>query len=302
MASLILRPRRLLLGLFLGGLLLALSVAPAPAQTPAANAAPLDLQVDYKFTAIGLKMGELRLRAHIAEGRYWATSYLRTGGLAELFFKSRYNVIAVGRVTPGASILPSRYDSDFTGKKSSKLVSLVFDGTGLPQATAAQPTYGQLLTLWPVSDDAKRGSVDPMSAWIHFLTRITVADGKPCGTAIPVFDGRRRYDLDLDYRGTETVRIKKGKIYKGPAHRCAFLYKRIEGFKEKEMGEDALPIPPLEAWIAPMTTPQGAPILVPLRVEADAPLGKVKLKIQRLTFSPARDTLLFTGQARDSTG
>lgn len=265
--------------------------SPALADKPTA---PIDMTVEYKFTLLGISIGGVRLEAKVKDGRYMAISNLRTGGLADFLFKSRYVVLGLGRISDEGAVLPSRYDSDYVGRNSFKRVNMIFDDAGIPNPVAADPTYGVLLIKYPVGPEEKRGSVDPVSAWIHFLTGVSASEEQPCGQAIPVFDGRRRYDLEISYRKDEKVRIGGGKIYNGPSHRCNFLYKPVAGFKPKQMDEDTLPIPPIEAWIAPMTTPSGEKVLIPVKVQADAPVGKIKFKLLEINFDPVKDELLFS--------
>ncbi len=257
-----------------------------------AQAATGNLTVNYDFNAGGLNVGSAKLTATLKDGRYVATSRMRTAGLAEVFFKSRYVVLSTGEVKDngsGLEVLPSRYDSDFTGANTTKLATMIYDETGLPSPVAADPPYGKTQLKYPVSDDEQRASIDPMSAWIHMIMGASADDGAPCNRKIPIFDGRRRYDLEYELIGEETLKIRNGKIYDGPAHRCNMLYKPVEGFKPDEDDDDALPIPPLQVWVARMGKPGGPNFYVPMKLLAETPIGNVVMIADEVDFGPVRD-------------
>ncbi|MGF1454896.1 MAG: DUF3108 domain-containing protein [Alphaproteobacteria bacterium] len=267
---------------------------PANVALPPPPVIPTDFTAVYKFTALGLKLGEARLEVKVERNsRYQVHSRMKTGGLAAIFFQSRYVVVGLGRIEDTGAILPSRYDSRFVGSDSAKLVSLIYGRDGLPMPAAADPPYGERILKQPVTVEQKRGTVDPMGAWVHFMTGVSVSDTDPCGTVIPVFDGRRRYDFRLEYKGQENVKVRGGDVYKGKAYRCAFVYTPVAGYKAEQLEKDAVPVPPLEAWVIPLKTPQGRTLLVPSRVEAKAPIGKLKLKLLRVGFAPVEDEVLF---------
>ncbi len=279
-------------------LILALAGGPAHAE------ATRHLTVSYDFNAGGLNVGEAKLTATIDGDQYVATSKMKTAGLAEVFFKSRYMVLGTGRLGDAApdadvralgAVRPSRYDSEFEGLDTTKLVTLLYDQSGLPGPVAADPPYGKTQLKYPVSEAEQRASVDPMSAWIHMITGASATADAPCGQTVPIFDGRRRYDLDFELVGEEPLTVKRGKTrYDGPAFRCRMIYRPVEGFKQDDEDDgDALPIPPLEVWVVEMAgddAPAGAePFRVPIKLLAATPIGSVVMIADDIDFSPITD-------------
>ncbi len=255
------------------------------------------LTVDYRFKVLAFGVGEARLQARVDGDVYWTSSKMRTAGLAEVLFKSRYRVVAMGRLGEGDDarpvIIPSRYDSDFEGRSSRKLVSLVFDENGLPGPVAADPPYGKRQLKFPVPLEDQKGTVDPMSSWIHMIMAASADETSPCGRSIPVFDGRRRYDLDLEFVGTENLKV--GDVFEGKAHHCRMIYRRVGGFDPEDMDDDELPVPPLETWVGAVKAPSGRVFMVPVQVVADAPIGSVKMIPDRISFKEIEDRLLYAG-------
>jgi hypothetical protein len=253
-----------------------------PAYDITAANAPRDLKgareitLSYRFSVGGIGVGHTRMTALVTRDGYVLRSYLRTDGLAEAFFRSRYLVRATGTLDEAGRVTPRSYHSDFIGGRSSQVVMIEYeDGKAGP--VYSDPAYGVRLTENPVIDTHRRDSVDPLSAMMFVLTGATAAAEKPCGAAVPVFDGRRRYNLEFEYQRTERVRIRGGRVHDGQAHRCHLLYRRIAGFKDDgERDEDELPVPPLDVWVAEYKGGiNGAPWRVPLRALASTPIGPV---------------------------
>ncbi len=273
---------------FLSLLCLGLTAASARAEDPRY------LTVHYAFNAGGLSVGKARLTAVVQDGRYVATSRMRTAGLADVLFKSRYDILATGTVETGATasaVRPSRYDSDFEGSSGSKLVTLVYDNTGLPMPVVADPPYGKTQLKYPVPESDQRAAVDPMSAWVHQIVGIALSEAQPCGQVIPIYDGRRRYNLNYEFLAEETLTVTRGDMdYEGPAVRCGMVYEPVSGFKADQMdANDGLPIPPLQLWLAEMGPEGAAPFHVPLRLIAETPIGSVVMIAERVDFEPITD-------------
>ena len=245
------------------------------------RAAPETLDVAYDLYLGGFQLGKAEMTADVDAASYSAHSTMRTAGVADALFKSRYVVHSSG-IIDGGRVTPLSYDSEFRGrKKKYQLVKLAYEGLD-PGPTWSDPEYGDRLTLWPVSPGEKRGTVDPLSAILFILLGSSVEEDAPCGGVVPIFDGRRRYNLELSHLGEESITVRRGKVHKGPALHCDMQYRRIAGFKGGQ-DDDALPIPPLKAWIARR---HGGRYLVPVRVTAETPFGDVVLILNRFRVSP----------------
>ncbi len=270
------------------------NAGPANVALPPPPVVPANVTAVYKFTFLGLKLGEARLEVKVEENRrYQVQTSMNTGGLASVFFKSDYTVMGLGKIDDTGAILPSRYDSQFIGRDKKTLVSLIYDPDGLPMPAAVDPPYGERILKQPVSLEQKRNTVDPMGAWVHMMTGVSVIRDQPCGTSVPIFDGRRRYNFELKLLGEKRIKVGGGKIYKGKAYYCSFIYKPVAGYKESQLAEDAVPVPPMKVWIIPLKTPTGRTLLVPARVDAEAPVGTLRLRLLRAGFAPIEDRLLF---------
>src|SRR5690242_19440790 len=72
----------------------------------------------------------------------------------------------------------------------------------------------------------RKGIVDPLSALlVQVGGAVDVVAAEACRRTLPIFDGRRRFDLALSFRRIERVKSAKG--YAGPAEECAVAFKAV---------------------------------------------------------------------------
>lgn len=243
------------------------------------------LFVRYDFNFGGFSMGGAELHTEFSEDSYEARSQLTTDGLAEAFFRSRYEIVSRGKLD-GRTVKPVRYDSEFRGVKGKyQFVTIDYRPDTWPILTHADPPYGNKLEKRPVPEKLKWNTVDPLSAWAWLVAGSTASDDQPCGKVIPIFDAVRRYDLELEFtesRDDYRLGPSWGKpTYEGKAYHCKMVYRRIAGFKQKKGRDfDELPIPALDLWMAPVGERD---FLVPLRLVAHTEWGDVVLIAKKIS-------------------
>ncbi len=105
-----------------------------------------------------------------------------------------------------------------------------------------------------------------------------------CNSRVPVFDGRRRFDLVYSDDGHETMEPSGVAIYAGDALKCAVKVEPMAGywkknqkkfFSRKVNGEDQ--VVPIEVYIARVGA---ARVEVPVRIESTSPFGPLVLNLQ----------------------
>jgi hypothetical protein len=238
---------------------------------------PGTIGLAYNIAFWSIPFGQTSYDARFSNGSYAASSHFETKGIISLFWQAIIDASSSGRVT-GATLAPNKYDSFYRrGSTRNERVTVTFRNNGV--TTLADPPYDT--TKYPVSDSEKREAVDPMSAVTLVLAAVTSDRTNPCGTVAPVFDGRRRYDIEFAYERDEQVNL--GALYNGTAHLCRLHYKQIAGFKPKILKEGAA-FPPIYGDFAEISA-TGAPnrrYLVPLRLWAHVNWGTVSAQIIRL--------------------
>jgi hypothetical protein len=103
-----------------------------------------------------------------------------------------------------------------------------------------------------------------------------------CNRTIPIYDGRQRYDLVLNYERTEMVKDVKG--YAGPAARCRVDYRPVAGHRPnrkqvKELSENK----EIFVWLAPIA---GTRVLAPLKVNFGTKLGVFTVQATHFLSEP----------------
>jgi hypothetical protein len=255
---------------------LTLLSAPAIAsESPAQN--PASIEIAYSLAFWGIPFGETNYAGHFANGGYSASSHFNTSGIVSVFWQATIDATASGHL--GSHLVsPGEYDSFYRrGSSKNERVKVTFDA---PQVTTfADPPYDT--TKFPVSEAQKREAVDPMSAIALVLTGVKADRVNPCGTVAPVFDGRRRYNVEFTYLKDEPVTL--GKLYAGNAHLCQVHYRQIAGFKPKILKEGAA-FPPIYADfadIAASSAPNGH-YVVAVKVWSHLSWGTVSAELTHL--------------------
>lgn len=218
-----------------------LAAALLAATVPLSGAAPLappEVALRYRSDWGGLHTADMVLTAQKAPGAYDLRLHIRTRGAVGWLFG--LDLVAESGGRGDESLEPLRYQYHALSPENENLVALRFDpDTGLGhRVTARKRTLpdGQ----WaadrpdeaPLAAALRTGVFDPLSAFLAFgeETRRAVAAGQT-GFAVPVFDGRRRFDLAATI-GTATP---AGTI------RLRMTVKPVAGFKKRhlDMWQDA---------------------------------------------------------------
>lgn len=186
------------------------------------------LKVSYGLAFWDIPFGSTNFSDTLTKNSYSAKADFETGGVIGFFWKSLIDATVVGNLD-GGSVSPWIYDSYATHRdKPLQRVKLTFENNNT--VTLADPPFNT--TKYPVTTAQKRGAVDPMSALISILLGTKVDQADPCGTGARIFDGRRRYDVQLTYLRDESVALRSWH-YQGIAHLCRIHFVPIAGYPQK---------------------------------------------------------------------
>jgi hypothetical protein len=128
----------------------------------------------------------------------------------------------------------------------------------------------------PVTPAQTANTVDALSAAVE-ISRMLAETGH-CDRTIAVFDGRRRYDMQISDRGEQMIKPSRYSLFAGPAHACYSKIRRIAGY-----ALDAPKKPPRDDgtfWLTQFT-PDGPP--VPVRMEFDGNWGTSVVHLVEVT-------------------
>ncbi len=241
------------------------------------------LSLGYNVYLGGLHILAFDIDIALNRAEYSISAAGATKGVVGVFYKWSARFDSNGRLSR-AGFRPARYDAVTKRRGKVKSRRLLFDGEGKysverdppRKKTRKKNRKKKRKNLPPV---LPRDTVDPLTAVLE-VTHSVLEEGA-CARTIPVFDGKRRYNLVLKYEGPDTVEPSHLSIFKGSAVRCRFTIERISGFKKRrghhsywEESEES----PVAVWVA--TLADGAPP-VPVRFEGELKLGGLVIHLAR---------------------
>ena len=236
------------------------------------SAAPSSqLQMAMTIYAAGITVGKVDMDATIREGKYHVVSNLTTSGVVNAFWQSEIQATSSGTIGD-KSIEPALYDSFDTNHASKKQeVSLSYEQGNVPRLYA-EPAYKT--RGYEVPPDQQKNTFDPLSAVMFLTSGVALSADNPCAVTAPVFDGRRRYNIELTKIKNTTISMDNG-LYKGHAVVCSVKYRQLAGFKPNIIKQSEK-FPPVEAWVVAFPSAvTGQHYVVPLKVWANTQYGLV---------------------------
>jgi hypothetical protein len=239
------------------------------------------VDAQYEVTLAGIPIGRGSWVVDIADEQYSALAQGKTTGLIAMMSTGEGNGGSQGRVVKG-QLVPSFYSITMvTNKKSEQLKITLAGGNVKEFKIEPEPPFNH--ERIPVTDAHKRGVADPMTG---SLVRVP-GTGDPvspeaCTQGQSVFDGRMRYDLKLEYKRMETIKVEKG--YQGPAVVCTIMFVPIAGYVPNRAAIKYLIAQRnMEVWFAPIL---GTRVLMPFKVVIPTPVGTGVMQATKFTNVP----------------
>lgn len=256
----------------------AVDAPPPPTEPVVQGTGPAStVQLVWQVYLGGFNLGNVGIKSSFAGNSYSAVSRLKTAGVVNSFYEAVIDATSVGAVN-GGGLQPQKYDSNTNNEKTNQKVGLVYSSAGIQ--LFSDPPYNT--ERFPVTEEQKRGTLDPLSGLVFALSGVSQSAAKPCGETVRVFDGRRRYDIELNYVGQDKVKTDGG--YSGPAVKCTVIYKQLAGFKPNLNKGKSIPV--ITTWLAPMESSAGGPVkkfMVPVKIMTDTPYGVALAHARKVT-------------------
>lgn len=245
------------------------------------------IDVAYTIAFWTIPFGHTSFDARFAGNTYHTSSHFETTGFVNAFWGAIIDASSSGQVAPH-TLSPATYDSFYRRSDTKKeRVKINYSANGLP-TIFADPPYK--MNKYPVTDEQKKDALDPLSAVSVMLAGLREDPAKPCSSVIPVFDGRRRYNIELNYVHDEPVKLDNG-LWSGKAHLCQVHYNQIAGFKPKILKEGKA-FPPIYALFAeiPSTGAPSGHYVIAVKVWAQMMLGDVTVTLNKLHVGASEKT------------
>lgn len=186
----------------------------------------------YDFYIGGLSIAEITFNGDVSPLGYSADSTVETRGFLDLIVSGRVNAAAEGYRHTKGHLAPDRYATDYTARDEARTVSIDYSGE-VADVSITPPEPPK-----PYDTDASEhpGALDPVTAAVTMMNPRDPED--LCNRTIPIFDGKRRYDIVL----LPVSRRPEGNnpplpSWDKPMQRCFGVYERIAGFEGKLQNE-----------------------------------------------------------------
>ncbi|HXV22936.1 MAG TPA: DUF3108 domain-containing protein [Alphaproteobacteria bacterium] len=204
------------------------------------------------------------------EGSYRADIVGRAGGYAGQVYDWSFTARSEG-LAQGRALSPRRFSGENLSALDRRPVQIAYAADGTP-APRFDPPRAEDADLRPRPTQAK-GTLDPASAIVALVR--TIATTGSCAAALPVYDGRRRFDLISRAGGEELVEPLPRSLYGGPAQRCELQLNQLDAGRERLPSQGT-------AWIAEI-----AGARVPVRLELTTALGIITVDLVQATTGPS---------------
>jgi len=264
-------------GLMVGPAFAAPETAP-PALRSAATQAVRALDLSYQVFAGGLHIFDFDVELALRDGAYTIAAQGATKGMVGWIYKWNVKMESEG-IARSDGFRPFRYDTvtDWQGEPKSMRLTFLPRGEYDVARTPPEPVDAEDEEELPKALPAD--VVDPLS--LALVAAQSLAETGRCDQTLPVFDGKRRYNLIIGHLGKGHVEPNRYSIYHGPAVRCRFAMERISGFSKKRryasQWDEEKDAPPV-IWLAKVR--EGFPP-VPVRYEGTIALGNIVIHLTR---------------------
>jgi len=228
--------------------------------------------LSLQLYAGGIPLGKAGISARVQGKEYKATSTLETLGIVSAFWQSKVETSANGTVA-GGTLRPAFYDSFSQYRRAERRQVTLDFADGGPVKVISDPPYPE--TSYKVPEDEQKKALDPLSSVVMLIATAAAEAKSPCTAVAPVFDGRRRYDVSVDFVRKIDIRMDNG-LYSGPGMMCQFHYRQVAGFQQTLI-EQGKKLPPIYVWVAPVRSriEPARKYMMPLRIWAETEYGIV---------------------------
>ncbi len=216
----------------------------------------------YDVYTGGLRAIRFDFEVELADPGYETRVRLQTSGVIGALFNWSLEASSNGDWRDG-EIVPEKYRTANVWRSRERTVAIDYAEDG-ERTVTAEPPYGE--------DDIKRvdpalipGAVDPTTA-VTALVLTSAMDGS-CRPNTAVYDGRRRYDANMEPLPSQELTKSNAAPFEGRVEGCRLTFERIAGFKPDRKRLQDLEV---AIWLADIGVETGQ---VPVRLELSTPWG-----------------------------
>lgn len=236
-------------------------------------AADARLEGRYSISIAGLTIGTAAIVLDVRPDGYVAAGSAKLTGVMRAIATGQGTAAVRGSIV-GGRLVPQSYSMTAESQKKTDEVRMAM-ANGLVRDFSAVPPLEPEPDRVPLTEAHRKGVLDPLSAALFIVPGTgNVLSPEACSRALPIFDGRYRYEVELTFVRIDKVSGAKG--YAGPAVLCTATYRPIAGHRTSRLPTRyALGNDQIRVWLAPIA---GTRALLPYRVTFGTVVGNVVLQ------------------------
>jgi hypothetical protein len=234
------------------------------------------LKAHYTISMTGVPIGQIVWAVAIDDKRYTTSASGKASGVLSVLVNGEGSVVTRGMVVDG-KLAPQDFTSNITDDDGNNELRMNFEGGDVKDLIGRElPQAGRL----PVTEADRRGVADPLTAMLMPAGDDPFASAN-CKRVLPIFDGRRRYNLVLSFGRIDKVTIEHG--YSGIVLVCGVVLRPIAGYRADSMlvkyvgGRRDM-----ELWFAPIA---GTSIVAPIRVLMPTLIGTLEIRADQFAMT-----------------
>lgn len=237
---------------------------------------PEKLGLKYDVYAGGFKALNAELTMDLDPKAYDMALKAQTQGMIGNLFPWEATYATSGHAENGTP-LPSMHTSRSSWKKNEKVTEMQYGPKGTLLKTTTRED-NKTKVKKDFEPDMTKDAVDMLTGALQMMQNTGMTD--QCAGSFPVFDGKRRFDIELKDDGKDTLAKSKYSAFRGEAIRCTVKVKPVAGFKKKDQNRGWLAVQnhteernkPPTIWFAKLE--ENGP-MVPVRMEIASSYGSV---------------------------
>ena len=232
------------------------------------------LKASYTISMTGVSIGQIVWLVDINEKRYVTSAHGKASGMLSVLVSGEGSVVTHG-VIADDRMVPSYFTSRISDDEGNSDLRMTFEDGAVKDVIGPPPPPANRIA---VTEADRRGVSDPLTA---MLIPVPVGGdalaSANCARVLPIFDGRRRYNLALSFKRLDKVKLARG--FSGLVLVCGVILQPIAGYRADSMlVKYVAGRRDLELWFAPIV---GTSFIAPIRVLLPTLLGTLEIAAEQ---------------------
>jgi len=189
-----------------------------------------DVILNYGIYAGGFKVAIAELDMSTKGDNYQMNLNAETQGfIGKLFpWEAEYNTKGVNK---DGTLTPTSVERTSAWRGREKTTSLHYDDKGQVTDKTIKKD-GKTHSKEQVDKLLSGNAVDVLTSVLNMME--IVRKSNECSGVIPVFDGKRKFNINLKNEGKKIIQPSRYSVFSGESIKCTLTVEPLEGFKEKD--------------------------------------------------------------------